>query len=308
MLHMMFTAMLRQANYQPLLGSLTPVSAHVKLARQGDRDLELRITYPQQPGKYPLIVFSHGLRGSMDSYDPLIKTWVSHGYICIQPNHADSFQYFKDKPREAFQINASTFTNWSQRPQEMSMVIDRISEIERQVPGLAQTIDLAHIGMGGHSYGAHTSSLLAGAKPRTGQSFKERRASAILLISPQGQGNGFSADAWLDMTGPVMCITGSEDVSIVPTTPELRRMPFDKAPAGNKYLLWIDGAYHGMGGISGRWFPTAGEADAVQLKTVQTSTLMYWDAYLKDDTKAKQFLISEDVRALSNGKAHFERR
>src|SRR5579885_1006858 len=136
MLQMLASFMLRQGNYEPLLGSLTPVSTHVSLARPGDRPLELRVTYPQEQGKYPLIIFSHGLRGSMDSYDPLIKTWVSHGYVCIQPNHADSFQYFKGNPRAAFQINATTFKNWSQRPQEMSMVIDRLSEIEKQVPGL----------------------------------------------------------------------------------------------------------------------------------------------------------------------------
>ena len=308
MLQMFASLLLGQDNYQPLLGPLTPVSVHVSLPRQGDRPLELHVTYPQQPGKYPLIVYSHGLRGSMDTYDPLIKTWVSHGYICIQPNHADSYQYFKGNLRAAFQINASTFTNWSQRPQEMSMVLDRIREIEQHVPGLSAKIDLSRIGMGGHSYGAHTSSLLAGAKPRTGQSFKDKRAKAILLISPQGEGNGFSADAWTDMTGPALEITGSEDVSIVPTTPQLRRMPFDRSPAGNKYLLWIEGAHHGMGGISGRWFPTAGEANPVFLKTVETTTLMYWDAYLKGDEKGKEFLLSDQVKQLSNGAAHIERR
>ena len=308
MLQMLVSLLVGQDNYAPLLGSLTPVSTHANLQRTGDRPLEVRVTFPQEPGKYPLIVFSHGLRGSMDSYDPLIKTWVSHGYVCIQPNHADSLQYFKGNMRAAFQINASTFTNWSQRPQEMSMVIDRIGEIEKQVPGLAMRVDMTKIGMGGHSYGAHTSSLLAGARLVDGQSFKEKRAKAVLLISPQGEGRGFAADAWTDMTGPVLAITGSEDVSIVPTTPQLRRMPFDRSPAGNKFLLWIEGAHHGMGGISGRWFPTAGDADAVQLKTVQTATLMYWDDYLKGDAKAKQFLMSNQVKTLSQGKAHIERR
>ncbi len=308
MLQMLASLLLGQENYSALLGPLKPASAHVSLARSGDRPLELRVTYPKEQGKYPLIVFSHGLRGSMNTYDPLIQTWVSHGYVCIQPNHADSLLYFKGNPRAAFRINASTFTNWSQRPQEMSMVIDRLVEIEKQVPSLADRIDKTRIGIGGHSYGAHTSSLLAGARPRTGESFKEKRAKAFLLISPQGQGNGFSSDAWKDMTGPVMVITGSEDVSIMPTTPQLRRMPFDRSPNGDKYLLWIEGAHHGMGGISGRWFPTAGDADPVQLKTVETTTLEYWDAYLKGDTKGKNFLLSDTVKQLSNGAAHMERR
>ena len=298
----------RQQNFAVLSGPLTPESAHTSLPRPNDRALEMRVTYPREPGSYPVIVFSHGLRGSMDSYNPLIKSWVSHGYVCIQPNHADSYMYFKGNPRDMFQMSPAAVANWRQRPQEVSMIIDKLADIERQVPGLASRVKPGVIGVGGHSFGAHTSSLIAGARTGTGESFKEHRASAVLLISPQGQGNGFRADAWNDMTGPVMDITGSEDVSIVPTTPQLRRQPFERSPAGNKYLLWIEGAHHGMGGISGRWFPTAGPADAVQLNTVETVSLAYWDAYLKGDAKARQFLASDSVKTLSKGIAHLERR
>ncbi len=308
MLQILTSLLLVQDNYAPILGPLTPISAHTSLARIGDRPLELRVTYPKQPGKYPLIVYSHGFRGSMDTYDPLIKTWVSHGYVCIQPNHADSFQYFKGKLREAFKADASSFKNYAQRPEEMSMVLDRLKEIESKVPGLSARIDPSKVGMGGHSFGSHTSSLLAGAKLRDGRSFKESRAKAILLISPQGEGSGFSSGAWDDMNGPILEITGSEDTSIVPTTPQIRRMPFDRSPAGDKYLLWIEGAHHGMGGVSGRWFPTAGYADATQLKTVETTTLEFWNAYLKSDPTSKKFLISDQVKALSGGAAHIERR
>ncbi len=308
MLQVLTLLMSRQQNFAVLSGPLTPEFAHASLPRANDRTLEMRVTYPRELGSYPVIVFSHGLRGSMDSYDPVIKTWVSHGYVCVQPNHADSFSYFKGNPRDAFQINSSSVGNWKQRPQEISMIIDQMSEIERQIPGLAVRVQAGVIGVGGHSFGAHTSSLIAGARPATGESFKEKRVKAVLLISPQGQGNGFRADAWTDMTGPVMDITGSEDVSIVPTTPQLRRQPFELSPTGNKYLLWIEGAHHGMGGITGRWFPTAGPPDATILNTVETVSLAYWDAYLKGDAKARQFLASDSVKALSKGVAHIERR
>ena len=304
----MLAFMMSGQSYAVLQGPLTPESTHASLARQNDRPLEVRVTYPREQGSYPVILFSHGLRGSMDSYDPLIKSWVSHGYVCIQPNHADSYLYYKGNPRQMFQINAQSVGNWKQRPQEISMIIDRLPEIEKQVPGLSARVQPGVIGVAGHSFGAHTSALIAGARPATGESFKDKRPLAVLLISPQGQGNGFRSDAWKDMAGPVMDITGSEDVSIVPTTPQLRRMPFDKSPAGNKYLLWIEGAHHGMGGITGRWFPTAGPADPVILNTVETVSLAYWDAYLKHSPQAKQFLASEQVKNLSKGLAHIERR
>jgi predicted dienelactone hydrolase len=308
MLHVVASLLLGQGNYEPLLGNLTPVSTHVTLSRSGQRSLELRVTFPKESGKYPLIVYSHGFRGTLDTYDPLIKTWVSHGYVCIQPNHADSIVYFKGNLRNAFKVNASAFANWDERPQEMAMIIDRLSEIQNQVKSLSAKVDATRIGMGGHSFGAHTSSLLAGAMPRTGQSIKDKRAKAFLLLSPQGEGNGFSSEAWADMTGPVMSVTGTEDVSIVPTTPAIRRMPFDRSPAGNKFLLWIEGAHHNLGGISGRWFPTSGKPDATILKTVEATTLAFWDKYLKSDKRANQFLVADEAKSMSGGIAHIERR
>ena len=48
--------------------------------------------------------------------------------------------------RAAFRINASTFANWKERPQEVSMILDRLNEIERQVPGLKERIALGIVG------------------------------------------------------------------------------------------------------------------------------------------------------------------
>ena len=55
-----------------------------------DKQLPLRIGYPAEEGRYPLIVFSHGGRLSKDDYADITDHWVSHGYIVIQPTHMDS--------------------------------------------------------------------------------------------------------------------------------------------------------------------------------------------------------------------------
>ena len=66
-------------------GSGPGFSRHRPSVRQSDderdKDLHLRITYPAENGRYPLIVFSHGASGSKDNYQPLVKHWVSHGYV-----------------------------------------------------------------------------------------------------------------------------------------------------------------------------------------------------------------------------------
>lgn len=240
----------------------------------------------------------------MDSYDPLIQYWVQHGYVCIQPNHADSFTYYQGRLIDLFRPSRNAFSNWEERPGEVSLTLDRLSEIEAQVPGLAARIDDKRIGVGGHSFGAHTSQLVAGSTTITGKSYRDARARAVLLISPSGIGGIFGRNSFQGLTGPLLVITGSEDTSITPTTPEQRRQPFDLSPAGEKYLLWTEGAHHNMGGISGRRFPGAGPDDPGLLRTVQETSLAFWDAYLKDDRDVRLRLRQKPTNAAS----HLERR
>src|SRR5215472_184079 len=56
------------------------------------KKLPIKITYPDAAGKFPLIIFSHGAGGSKAAYPQLISYWCQHGYVCIQPTHADSFR------------------------------------------------------------------------------------------------------------------------------------------------------------------------------------------------------------------------
>ena len=55
-----------------------------------NKDLHVRIFYPDGAGKYPVIVFSHGAGGSQDCCDALTRHWATYGYVTIQPTHDDS--------------------------------------------------------------------------------------------------------------------------------------------------------------------------------------------------------------------------
>src|SRR5271170_665688 len=57
-----------------------------------DKDLHVRIFYPEHSGKYPVIVFSHGAGGSQTCCDTLTRHWASYGYVTFQPTHDDSVQ------------------------------------------------------------------------------------------------------------------------------------------------------------------------------------------------------------------------
>ena len=234
------------------------------------KDLPVRITYPAARGSFPLIIFSHGAGGSKDGYAELTRYWASHGYVCIQPTHSDSLSLRKrEGPISLRDIVGSAVRDskgWEGRPRDVSFVIDSLVEMAVLAPQLKGKIDRRRIGVGGHSYGAYTAQLIGGAtvdvpgKP-PGQSFADRRVRAILVMSGQGRGQqGLTQRSWGALTCPMMTMTGSRDQGAAGQGPDWKKEPFDFAPAGNKYHVFIEGANHFS--FSGRLVEVAGQQAA----------------------------------------------
>ena len=263
--------------------------------KKREKTLPLRLTFPQPAGKYPLIVFSHGAMGSKDAYDPLIEHWASHGYVCIQPTHEDSLKLML-RSGERFRLQ-NVWSKWKTRPPDIQLILDSLDELEANVAGSKGKIDRERIGVGGHSYGAHTSQLIGGVKlqnpiTKRFESFADERPDAVLLISPQGSGDSLVPESWSGLTRPAMVITGTNDKSPRNGKNHLwRKEVYDHAPAGDRYLLMIDGAYHGFGGITGaRRFPGSGPANADHVSYVQGASLAFWDFFLKEKAEARPWL------------------
>lgn len=123
-------------------------------------------------------------------------------------------------------------------------------------------------------------------------SLADERPRALLLISPQGTGQSLVPESWKTMTRPALIITGTKDKS--PRngkSHEWRREVFEHAPPGNCYLLMIEDAYHGFGGITGKArFPGSGPANQEHVDFVRTTSLAFWDYYLKQHRAAQPTL------------------
>ena len=282
----------------------------VSLERAGrGGPLLLRITWPEHEAAFPLIVFSHGMLGSKDAYQPLIEHWVSHGYVCIQPTHGDSLDALK--PGDSLNL-MTLMSHWAKRPEEVRLILDSLDKIEQAEPKLKGRIDHQVIGVGGHSFGAHTSELVAGVTARTLRrtmaSHADERPLAFVWISPTGVGGQFTRDSFKEVKRPVLAITGSKDDSpINQVKAASRREAYDLLPTGDKYFLYIDGAYHGFGGIAGDMaYRGSGPRWPDHVSYVQSTTLAFWDAYLKKESPAKESLKSGKIEDLTDGDAKLE--
>lgn len=95
----------------------------------------------------------------------------------------------------------------------------------------------------GHSMGAATTMMEAGAKNKVGIQGSDSY-SAYVAISPQGAGIIFPAGAWEGITKPVLMLTGTRDKELGGASWEVRTEPFSNMKPGCKWLGVLDGATH----------------------------------------------------------------
>jgi predicted dienelactone hydrolase len=271
-----------------------------------NKDLQLRINYPDAKGPFPVIVFSHGARASKDDYLPLTERWAGQGYVTIQPDHSDS---------RALGVkigDTSVLRDWQNRPADVSFILDSLDELERKEPALKGKMNHARIGVGGHSFGANTAQLIGGAKAIVlggEKSFADKRVTAVAILSGQGPGEMLTEESWMTFTRPMLVMTGSRDGPTRDGQPAVwRKKPYELSPPGDKYLVWVEDMDHGFGGIVGTAYVGryTFKASEDQVKYTQIATLAFWDAYLKEDPEALAYLQSDKLARFSQKTATIE--
>jgi len=287
-----------------------------------DKDLRVTIRIPDAPGPHPLIVFSHGAGGAGENYALLADSWARKHYVVIQPTHGDSISLMdgeerrKLRPRDVVIDAVTDVKGWEERARDVTFVLDSLDDLERVAPALKGKIDRERIGVGGHSYGAMTTAIVAGAKIRTKvggelQSLADPRVKAAVVMSGQGEGQmGFTEGSWDEVKVPMMVMTGSEDRGAKGQDPMWRKAPFEHSPAGGKYWVFIHGATHMS--FSGRDVMLAdlgkgGERKAI-FAVITRTTAAFWDAHLRGDANARKRLESGEAVKDERVKVDFEQR
>lgn len=268
-------------------------------------------------GRAPLgyVLFCHGLGSSGREYADLARHWARHGYLVIQPTFSDAIgRVARAEPALGLDPDAD-LSRWWQMPDIRSRMheilhaperwLDRVAVVGRVMDSLDRVFDATsgrpdrpvRGAIAGHSFGAYTAQLLAGAEIDLpdGQvrRFRDDRFAAAMLLSGQGRDQqGLRGGSWDRMDGPVLTVTGTLDRGAKGGDWRWKSEPYDLAPAGDKYLAVLDEADHYLGGFADNGVQPQVPAQQAALRQL---TLAFLDAHVRNIPAARRWLASVDA-------------
>ncbi|HTJ38516.1 MAG TPA: dienelactone hydrolase family protein, partial [Dactylosporangium sp.] len=168
-------------------------TAQFTFTRAG-RTLRTMVLYPKTAGRYPLVLWSHGLHGSPEGYQGVTQKIAAAGFVVAAP----AYPFTNDK---ANPFNQNDMAN---QPADASAVITEVLKLDAQAGSpLAGRIDTAHVGAAGHSAGGYTTAGLLSGNTR------DARLKGAIIVSGGSMGGKFSGAAT-----PVLFIHGDADATV----------------------------------------------------------------------------------------------
>lgn len=299
------------AAYDPLAKGMEPASMDMDLAVGPSRTIPVRIFLPPDKAPAPVILFSHGLGGSREGSNFLGRHWSSRGYVTVFLQHpgSDSTVWQGKKPFEIVPAlkEAANVTQYSRRIGDVKGTLDVLTGKNADpADPLHQRLNLEHVGMSGHSFGAKTTQAVSGERgglPGHTLGFQDPRISAAIPMSPSPAARTDPAKSFGEVSLPWLVMTGTRDDSpsgIAPTTPGDRLKVYPALPPGNKFeLVLLDAEHSAFTEHSMRGGKT--QRNPNHHRVILATSTAFWDAYLKNDPAALAWLKSEARSVMEKG-------
>jgi len=266
------------------------------ISRDG-REIPMKIYFPESGGPYPVIVFSHGLGGSMEGYQYLGSYWAAHGFVCAHVQHKGSDEeLWKGKTfGGALSMTKAMFSpeNAVNRPKDISYAIDALAGLNDSEPQLKGKLDMKRLGVAGHSFGAYTTLAIAGQSFPGDKSLRDDRVVAAIEMSAPGKTlrrNG-AEEAYSSIKIPMMHMTGTNDKMPFNENPENRLLLFKNINANNQFLLVFEGGDHML--FAGQRRKGDASNDALYHSLIQRASAAFWLAFLNGDAVALDYLKND---------------
>ncbi len=216
--------------------ALSPLSAQGLTRADGATTPVKR--YGPQTGCGPAMIISHGFGGDENGNSGLATAMAAQGWRVIVMGHRESGKeafrgaIFSGSPKQGI-LDATTTP-----PRHRARFLD----LDAAIADMTRICRPAKFVLAGHSMGAMTTMLEAGAVGRFGR-FGSNRFDAYVAISPQGIGYTYERGAWSGVSKPVLMITGTRDQASDGGY-ETRLSAFDGLPQGFKRFATIPNAGH----------------------------------------------------------------
>ncbi len=255
-----------------------------------DRAVPVRLYLPRAASAaapVPLVVFSHGLGGSRYGYSYLGRHWASEGLASLHLQHVGSHRSLwgngsvwslVDRLQGAAQAGEAVA-----RVRDLRFALDRLLADE-----LGPLLDARRIIAAGHSYGANTTLLAAGARVQheadNSQLFDERLRAAILISAPPFYGEGRPQPILEPVRLPSLHITATEDVIRIPgyySAADDRVAIWQAIGSADKTLAVFTGGSHSM--FTDRMGTGGAELNAQVKVATQALTLAFMRKVLDGD-------------------------
>jgi predicted dienelactone hydrolase len=266
-------------------------------------ELPVRVYLPAGSAAAPVILFSHGLGGSREGNRFLGEHWARRGYVAVFLQHPGSdTAVWKDvapAARMSALKSAASLPNFLARVDHVRAVLDALTRWNAEPKHALQgRLDLNHVGMSGHSFGAVTTQAVSGQQFPLGKNFTDARIKAAMALSPSLPRRGEASAAFGKVTTPWLLMTGTHDTAIVGEQTAASRLGvFPALPAGQKYELVLEGAEHSA--FTDRALP----GDALPRNPNHHRALLaistaFFDSTLKADAAARAWIDGKAVRGV----------
>ena len=285
------------------------------------RKVPITLHMPAGSGPFPVVVVSHGAGGDRDTHAGQAKDLAAHGYAVLCVEHVGSSRERLKQGGLRMMKTIEAMTHDADevlaRPRDITFALDTAAEWNRTNDRLRGRLDLQHVGVLGHSFGAYTAMVACGMRPALdwltptvdpgkglGPDLRDPRVRCGVALSPQGVGEPFFVtESFAGLQVPLLGISGSKDDQQAGKPASGRRDAFALWPKGEHRFVWLGNARHNdftsASGATGPALPSP-TRDEVQPVT-RAATLAFLDLHLKGDAGAAKRLTVEKMKPLLRG-------
>jgi len=245
------------ATKPPGNGAYVPNRRYETIATQeswtvNGNQVDVTLLVPAASGTYPLVLYMPGLGEPSEAGSTWRQAWARAGYavLCVQPTQFGTAIWSSSRARagdfSGIARDAYAGKSLAMRAQILQDAFAQVSRRQRG-PAFAQ-IDLSRIAVAGFDLGAQTAQLVAGESVRGVEPLRFPDAvKGVIVLSPYAD-RASEESNFQSIHLPVLAVTSAHDADTyrLIASPSMRRTPFEYMPPGQKYLLLLASAAHGV--------------------------------------------------------------